>query len=256
MNENTLVTAHGYGGDAHQIKMLLPYMLHHQCPIAVISPTDSPIGALQVSVRREVSFRSAGKRAYIGQDSLDRQKLQMQLLLRHYPQAWFLMNDSDSVCLSPKIPDYVYQDPNIVWSNVVDDSGVHPMAERLKNIKTTFPDQEPVYPWPQLAFQPPYFMHRSAIEKIVAVADSVRADCRTPFLDWAIMAWTVKAGLAYKGFPDGASCATCPELPGGLETMARLVREEGKIFVHSVKTLPPLLAIAHARLDYKRTHGL
>jgi hypothetical protein len=158
------------------------------------------------------------------------------------------MNDSDSVCLSPKIPDYVYQDPNIVWSNMVDDSGVHPMAERLK--------VAPGYPWPQLAFQPPYFMHRTAIEKIVAVADSVKADPRTPFLDWAIMAWTVKAGLAYKGFPDGASCATCPELPAGLEIMERLVREEGKIFVHSVKTLPPLMAIARARLAYKQAHGL
>jgi hypothetical protein len=84
----------------------------------------------------------------------------------------------------------------------------------------------------------------------------VKADPRTPFLDWAIMAWTVKAGLAYKGFPDGASCATCPELPAGLEIMERLVREEGKIFVHSVKTLPPLMAIARARLAYKQAHGL
>jgi hypothetical protein len=166
------------------------------------------------------------------------------------------MNDSDSVCLSPKIPDYLYKDPNIVWSNIVNDAGLHPISERLKNMRTCFPDVEPVYPWPQLAFQPPYFMHRTAIEKIVAVADSVRADVRTPFLDWAMMVWTVKAGLAYKGFPDGASCATCPELPGGLATMENLVRTEGKIFVHSVKTLPPLMAIARARLAYKQAHGI
>jgi hypothetical protein len=222
-------------------------MLHHQCPIAVLSPVDSPIGALQVSVRREVSFRSAGKRAYIGQDSLDRQRLQMELLLRHYPQAWFLMNDSDSVCLSPKIPDYVYQDPNIVWSNIVDDSSVHPLSERHK--------YDPAYPWPQLAFQPPYFMHRTAVEKIVAVADSVKADIRSPFIDWCMMAWTVRAGLAYKGFPDGASCSTSAD-PHGLQLMTELVREKGKIFVHSVKSIEPLLAIARARLAYKQAHGI
>lgn len=242
LNPDTIVSVHGYAGDANQISLLLPYYGHHECPVIIVSPTDSPI---RFEDRPGLSCVQAGLRAYIGQVSLDRQKLQMQLLLRNYPHRWFLMNDSDSVCLSAKLPDYLYERNDVLWSNIVSDATVHPMADRLKAV--------PNYDFPQLAFQPPYFLHRSAMERLVQVADVVPGDPRTPFIDWCMMAWAVKSGVQYAGFREGASCGT--NTPHGLECMLNTVRHEGKFFLHSVKTPSAFGAILQARKDFLDTRS-
>src|SRR6202040_3913014 len=105
MNENTRVVICCYEGDAHQLCM--PGYLQHGCPITVMSPDDSRV------VIPGVDCAHAGKRAYIGQDSLDRQLLHMELMLT-YPEDHFLCHDSDSIVLDAKLPDYLYAEPDVV----------------------------------------------------------------------------------------------------------------------------------------------
>jgi hypothetical protein len=234
MNENTLVVACGYEGDSHQIKNNLPYLMHHKCPLLVLSPDDSPIVARNPSIWT----RTGGKRAYIGQDSLDRQIAHLKILLEH-PFKHFLVNDSDSVCLSPRIPDYVYK-KDVLWSNEVDDS-FHQRPEAD-------------YKFPRLAFQPPYFMSRNVIQGLLSVADRVKANPTTPFIDWCMMAWAVEGGVPHASYPDGISCPSSDN--HSLNVMWNAVARNGKIFVHSIKTLPVLASIGQARVRYKQSKGL
>lgn len=214
MNANTLVTVHGYAGDAHQVRNALPLYEHHNCSVVIFSPNDSRIEKMGKHI-----CRFEGKRAYIGWDSLERQRLQLHALL-DYPFEWFLLNDSDSVCLSPQIPDYVYTEPEVLWSNEVSDM-MHARA--------------PGYPWPRLALQPPYFMSRRVIKRLLSVADRKNIfDGQTPFIDWVMMAWAVASGCPHNNYRDGASYPTTNS-PEGLAVMRRVVSTQGKIFVHSIK---------------------
>jgi hypothetical protein len=241
MNENTLVSIHGYEGDAHQIRCLLPYNLHHLCPVVVLSPVDSMITPAHLTARPEVQYRFAGKRAYIGRESLYRQRDQLRELLK-FPHQFFLMNDSDSVCLSPKIPQYLYASPGVVWSNVVSDEMHHRAAD---------------YPFPRVAFQPPYFMDRTVLQKLVDAAARVSfpEEPQTPYIDWVMMRWTMEAGLPYRGFPDGHSCPTNVDNVPSCQQSLRGVREGGHVFLHSIKTADMLRQHVLARLYYlKKPH--
>lgn len=239
MNDKTAVAVFGYAGDCHQIQHTMPYYAHHHCPVIVLSPEDSAITKDNLKTRTEVTFRTGGVKAYTGEASLLRQKRHLEILLE-YPYEYFLMNDSDSVCLSPELPGYLYaDDPAIVWSNVVSDE-MHPREEG--------------YPFPRLAFQPPYFIHRASIQKLVEAAPTVEVNPRTPFIDWCMMSWCVKAGLPYRGFPDGVSCPTANYEPGFAHMQDR-IRNQGAIFLHSIKQRDVLLRMAHARVAFKRTHA-
>jgi hypothetical protein len=243
LNPDTAVAVFGYNGDAHQILTLLPYYLHHKCPVVVFSPTDAPIHRTDSAT---LKFRHGGRRAYIGQESLDRQVIHMKMLLREFPQKYFLFNDSDSVCLSPKIPAHLYND--IVWSNEVSDAmHDHKRADD--------------YPWPHLAFQPPYFLSRENVQAWIDAADTVKADPNTPFLDWAFMAWTIYAKLRHAQFADphgasiGVSCPTRGYDPG-TNAMENAVRHHRAIFLHSIKDKQALLKMAYARLACKKIFKL
>lgn len=238
MNDNTLVAICGYQGDAHQIRNALPYYFHHKCPVVVCSPDDSPINAqLLGGSFKGLDYRFGGKRAYVGQMSLDREVEHLKILLT-YPQNFFLVHDSDSVCLSPRIPDYLYH-TDCLWSNQVSD------------LCHQRPD---TYTLPRLAFQPPYFMTRRVIQGLIDAAPQVPTEQQTPFIDWCLMAWCMKAGLPSQTFPDGVSCPSWT--PESLAAMSNAVRNEGRIFVHSIKHLDVLRKIAFDRVHYKRSHGI
>jgi hypothetical protein len=238
LNPDTLVSIHGYVGDAAQIKTFLPYYLHHQTPVLILSPTDSPITSAEVPSRPTIKYQTGGLRAYVGQVSLDRQIEHLKILLQQ-KENYFLMHDSDSVCLSPELPRYLYNEPQVLWSNVVSDE-MHP--------------RDPEYPFPRLAFQPPYFCHRSVVEKLLTVADTVKGNPRTPFIDWCMMAWAVSAGVPYKTFPDGMSCPTNADNREAVRCMREGVGIHGKIFLHSIKTREMMLAVGNDRVAFKRRH--
>lgn len=226
MNPNTRVVICCYEGDAHQ--MHPPLYNHHECPVLVLSPEDS---------RAETTwapFRFGGKRAYTGQDSLDRQVRHLQIMLE-YPEEFFLIHDSDSVCLDAELPAYLYEQPNVVWSNQVFDD---------------IPDHQGFFgDWPHVAFQPPYFLSRKTIERILAVADDPRckASPMMPFIDFFMVQLTMVAGLEWKRFPECISFGICADPRKKLERAVaetykantalalNAVRHEGVSIIHSVK---------------------
>lgn len=221
MNKDTRIGICCYMGDQHQVIKALGNYLQHQCPVVVLSPEDS-----KAEIRYPgIENRFGGKRAYIGQDSLDRQRIHLKLLLE-FPESHFLIHDSDSLCLSPELPKYLYDEPQHVWSNLVNDD--------IPEHKVEF-DTRPG--WPKVAFQPPYFLHRKTIEAMLAVADrpEVLASPVMPFIDFYLVQLTMVAGLSYRRFPHCVSCSDSVTLPCGAEIMSKQVREDGAIFIHSVK---------------------
>lgn len=226
MNPDTLITVHGYSGDAHQMTDLMPWYLHHQCPVAILTPTDSPVTTLR-GANEQVSYHHAGKVGYIGQVSLDRQIAQMKYLLAKFPHKFFLMNDSDSVCLIPKLPRYLYETPTIMWSNEVREPRPH------------------ISPYPKIACQPPYFMTRETMAKLVAVPpEKWAAHPITPFIDYQMLVLPEESDVLHMNFPDGQSNGTGDS--HGQHYMALKIAQEKKVFVHSIKSLAIMKQILRA----------
>lgn len=238
-NPDTLVVVHAWSGDQELVERHLESYLHHDCDVLVLSPEDAPVRIKHPRVR----CHSLGKRGYFGQDSLDRQRLHLEYLLTQ-PYEYFLLNDADSFCISPDIPAYLYSDRmrGVAWSNEVTEWREHPS------------------PYPKIAMQPPYFMHRSAIQQMLTVADSeaVKAHPITPYIDWYMLALCEESGVQHQTFPDGASFPAwrrnvIPEtqalghepkheyVPDGKivgdDIMAERVNH-GAVFLHSIKHAP------------------
>jgi hypothetical protein len=163
----------------------------------------------------------AGKRAYTGGDSLIRQRLQMERLLTNFNFSHYLMHDADSVCLCTRLPDYVFEE-DVFWSNNVSD---------LCHVKP------PTWPYPRLAFQPPYFMSRGIMERFVEAAHT--PGCTTglnmPFIDFWMMAISHDHGIPYKHFPHGTSCPAHPPNSEGHFLQQLQVSNEGMRFNHAIK---------------------
>lgn len=226
MNKRTLVSVHGYLGDAHQIKNNLPLYEHHKCSVVIFSPDDSKIEKMGPHI-----CRFGGKRQYIGAESLQRQQIQMKMLL-DYPFDWFLLNDSDSFCITPEIPRYLYKERGILWSNEVSDA----MHTRPTG-----------YPWPQLAFQPPYFCSREVIE--ILTKATVAPDPKTPFIDWVMQAWATQTKCPHKNYADGMSCPTSDQ--NSASVMSEHVLNHGKVMLHSIKTLSVMKHLIRCR-DHRK----
>lgn len=235
MNPDTRIAVCCYAGDQHYVIKALANYLQHQCPVVVLSPEDS-----KAEIRYPgIENRFAGKRAYIGQDSLDRQKLHLAELLK-FPETHFLIHDADSICLSSELPQYLYDEPDHVWSNLVFDNIPQHAVEF---------DKRPG--WPRVAFQPPYFLSRKTIQAMLAVADrpEVAASPIMPFIDFYMVQLTMVAGLSYRRFPHCVSCSDHPSL-SGTEIMSKQVREDGAIFIHSVKRPEVYQRLCRDRQEY------
>lgn len=225
LNPDLLVACHCYAGDRQQVLDLLPLMEHHKAPIVIVSPKDSQVHKIGPHI-----CITAGKRAYIGQDSWDRQHLQLKALLQ-YPQKWFLLNDSDSFALDAKLPDYLFEDDNVVYSNEVNDFRIP--GQTWPGVAEPWPlDYHQGYPL--IAMQPPYFLGRKALEAIVKASEGLQACPITPFIDWWWVPACVAAGVAHKPFRTGASCETVTPL--GEAVMSERITRYGASFIHSVKS--------------------
>jgi hypothetical protein len=252
MNPDTRVAICCYAGDMHQVVEALGVHLHHECPVVVLSPEDA---------KAEVNYpgienRFVGKRAYIGQESLDRQRGHLETLLT-FPENHFLINDSDSGMLDPKIPDYLYAEPDIVWSNQIGDG---------------IPEHQAAYPegFPHIAFQPPYFLSRQTIEAMLSVADDprCRANPTLPFIDHYMVQLTLAASLPWQrlrganSFPISINSVAHPNpsreqlriYAHGLALALNAVRHEGMSVVHSVKDGKTWDKLMEARRQYIAEH--
>jgi len=245
MNLDTLIAVSAYAGDKHQVEHNLDLYRHHLCPVVILSPADAPITSISDS---RIHCQWHGLAGWAGPQTLDRHVLFLRALLT-FPQSHFLFHDADSICLSPKIPQYLYDEPDTFFANVVQDTNPGPSF------------------LPKVALQPPYWLSRRTVEaQLAAFARGVPTSYYGPpqnpdgwpmpfpteCIDHFALQLAVGSGHRYKTFHDGASFETSSQ--HGLETMAELVRNHGKILLHSVKTQPALdrLRIEHA--TFCRTH--
>lgn len=214
VNDNTLIAISGYAGDQSQIENNLPVYRHHGCPILVLSPSDAPITTLKDDTG--IQFQSAGDRGWAGPHTLKRQEEFLKILLGT-PYEWFLFHDSDSICLSPKIPEYLFGNTGILWSNEVPDPNT--MPSRL----------------PKIALQPPYFFHRTVLVSLIqhAATPAISFGKQTNGIDHWMLRVMHSTGLPHRSFPDGASFETTSD--HGFSVMREHVGRHGKIFIHQVK---------------------
>jgi hypothetical protein len=236
----TIVSVHGYKGDEHQIRALLPCYEHHKLPIVILTPTDSRIPEMGPHI-----CRFGGLREYVGAKSLARQLEHWKILLE-YDATHYLCNDSDSFCVSAQLPQYIY-DEDVLWSNEVSDM---------------FHVRPATYTLPRLAFQPPYFFSRGILERLIAAAPLVVFEPQTPFIDWYFMAVAHAGGIPHKNFRDGISCGTAdssihPTAKDGglgLRAMTNAVQNHGAIFLHAVKSAQVRRQMEFVRKLYVRNH--
>jgi hypothetical protein len=221
MNEKTTIAISGYSGDQHQIESNWPVYAHHQRPIMILSPGDAPVQKIH-----DAKMVQAGKKGWIGPHTLERQRDFLRILLDSQGE-FFLFNDADSVCLSPEIPKYLFDSPEIFWSNEVLDT--NPSPSHL----------------PKLAFQPPYFFSKSVLRSLVRCSGTPALSFTQPTaqgsmplptecIDHWMLQIVYAANISHRTFPDGASWETTSE--HGLNLMSEQVRAHGKIFIHQVKT--------------------
>lgn len=227
LNPDLLVVCHCYSGDRQQVLDLLDVYEHHEAPVVIVSPTDSPVHNVGPH-----HTRVAGEVAYIGQKSWDRQHAQLELLLE-YPQKWFLLNDSDSFYVTPKLPAYLFERDDTVYSNQVNDFRIPGQRYVDATNDVTWPvDYHKGYPL--LAMQPPYFLHRNALEKIVKASKGLVACPITPFIDWWWIPAVYAAGVRHEGFRNCASCETVTA--NGIAVMSECVSLRGAEALHSIKS--------------------
>lgn len=218
LNPDTRISVHCYAGDARQVTEMLPHHKLHECPITILSPTDAPVNM----EGPDIDSKTGGRQQSIGELSIQRQRSHMHMLLE-YPENHFLMHDADSICLSPKIPDYLYAEPDVVWSNIV---WIEDPGERRECDSRSLP---------HLAFQPPYFLSRRTLETILKAGMPHYRNSFDGFIDHYMMRVAVEAGLVWKGFHGGISCALSLDNNDFQRSQVK-VRHTGSIFVHGVKT--------------------
>jgi hypothetical protein len=232
LNPNTRVAVCCYAGDGPQVSGAVPLLVHHECPVVILSPTDSMFAIDHPGIEN----KCGGLRQYTGQLSLDRQREHMRILLE-YPEDFFLMHDADSVCLSPKIPDYLYT-KDVLWSNLVHDS----MRERAQGF---YMDG-----FPRLAFQPPYFLSRKTIERLLApvAVENISMNPTLPFIDHYMVQLAVKAGVPWENFTDGFTGPISGDYPSFKRAWDAVQR--GAVMIHSVKAPESWQALMTARSNY------
>lgn len=244
MNPNTLIVVCAYSGDLDQVRNNMPVYQHHKCPVVVMSPTDAPV----TSEWSSVDVRHVGLKGWIGPQTLIRQKLMMEEMLK-FSFEYFFAHDADSLCLSPEIPKYLYDNPEACWANVVTDT--NPGESLL----------------PKVALQPPYFFSRRVIEKMVSCFDHLPTSYtsgRTPegwplpapnnCIDHLILQMACGGGVPFLNFHTGASFETNSD--HGAEVMAGLVRDYGKTILHSIKKPEVLTRLSKERKTYCLNHGI
>lgn len=237
LNPDTRVAVCCYQGDQRQVELMLDCNLHHGCPVVILSPEDSPVEIL----RPGVVNRSAGPNEYTGYKSLARFREHLEILLT-FPENFFLINDCDSFCLTPKLPDYLYAEPDLLWTNLkVNDAAV----------------QHPFFPpgFPRIAFQPPWFFSRNTIKALLSVTDAVTPNPDMLFIDYWLVQLALQGGIQWKGFPEAISWPMRDASERGHFSRSawECVRYHGTTFVHAIKTREVCDYLLNARKLYETT---
>lgn len=226
--QDTLVVVHCYAGDADQVRSMLKIWTHHQLPVLVLSPENAPAIVEHPLVTNE----SAGEAGWKGPHTIQRQIAHWQIAA-DTGHDWFLLHDADSVCLSPDIPDYLYQDRGVFWSNVLCHEGEHQETD-------------------QPNFNPPYFLSRDLLLRLIEAARGLQpGDGFLEPHDWGqaidgFYTYLIRQVLQapWASFPDGAT--TWPPWD------ADLLRDayHGKRLMHGIKDAALLETIRRGYVAY------
>jgi len=234
MNPDTLVVVHCYEGDKPLVENFLPVFVHHQRPVLVLSPEDS-----QVHIDFPgVSNASAGEAGWKGQHTVLRQIEHWRLALQYDNSQWFLLNDADSMCLDPELPEFLYQSDDILWCNVLCHENEH-RADDHPNLN------------------PPYFMHRKVLQRLLDTADAIGEMPPEAFTEpraWgeAIDGFYTYLTLdvlraPYADYPNGITT-----WPRGRSDLFKFVQNEGAIMLHGVKSASDLGML----LSYRQLYNI
>lgn len=236
---NLLVAVSCYAGDAHQVENNFKYYSHHGVPVIVLSPENAPVRQIEKAESTETYYHQLGQAGWIGPHTLGRQKKFLQVLQQQSEFDYFIFHDADSVCLSPKLPSYLFKNSDIFFSN------------EMPNY-----DGEPSF-LPKVAFEPPFVFSRRVLERLLLFADrpahsypvdSVSYSLSSQAIDHFMLRIAESAGVPHRPFFDGAGFNT--QTSEGLEAMLESVREGGKIFLHSIKTMEVLQRVEEARKQH------
>ena len=236
INPDTRVAVCCYAGDKHQVESSLDFILHHECPTVILSPRDSPVEIIHPGVENI----AAGPNEYTGYKSLARFREHLETLLM-FPENHFLIHDSDSFCLTPKLPDYLYAEPDLLWSNL--------------KINDAVATQHKFFPpgFPKIAFQPPWFFSRNTIKALLSAVNDVTPNPNMLFIDYWLVQLALKAEIQWKGFPGAISWPM--RNPTETHHFARAaweaVRYHGITYVHAVKTRDVCEFLMDARRLYE-----
>lgn len=171
----------------------LDLYLHHGHDVLLLSPVDAPV----YIDHPQVVCRTAGNNAYNAEAAaFGRYGPQFRALLDHHAD-WYLLNESDSFCLDPEIPPYLYKDEKVVWSNYADPFGFMEMNGE-SDMGHEYPKHYPV-------MQAPWFLSRRALEGMVAVHDQAYEPLPTyaKFIDWWFHTATHLAGFDHNEYGAG-----------------------------------------------------
>ena len=236
MNPETLVAVCAYHGDQHQVIHALGQYLHHETPVVVFSPEDAPADVRYPGIEQV----RIGRAGYIGEVSLARQRAHLEYL-RARPENFFLLHDSDSLCLSRQISPRLYGESEYtIWSNEITEPRPHKS------------------PYPKLAFQPPYFLSRTVVEKMLEASHKVGVHPITPYIDWWMNAVSAEAELAHKSFTalEHFSQSDTPcDTSDPWEILRYRISYMGTAFVHPIKTVEQLNLCIDARKFYERSQS-
>jgi len=156
-NPDTLIVIHTYKGNEQRVRDLMPFWQAHQQPVLVLSPAaeldyedengqkHDPKTDPSVSFDVPgVTFRSGGYAGWKGSHTIHRQ-IEHWKIAAEYEQDWYMMYDDDAMCLTARLPEYLFQDTRMFWSNEI---GTH-----------------------YLNYEPPYFFSREVLLMLIAAAD-------------------------------------------------------------------------------------
>lgn len=237
MNEDTCVAVFCYAGDAELVQRHSPQYFHHCAPVVVLSPKDSPV------LLSGADCYQAGERAYIGQASIDRQRAHLKLLLERRHEKYFLLCDADSFIVSAKIPDRLYRDSNItVWSNECFEPRPHASI------------------YEKIAMQPPYWLTRDSIERLLA-APIVPLHPITPYIDHWWVQHTSSAGLVHRPFTlleqecNYVFKPVGPEEQHCWQMLDYRIRYRGAVAMHPIKTQEQHQLCVDGRKEYERAQS-
>lgn len=223
----TLVLVQAFAPYRDMVIRHLPFWRRHGCRVVVSSPRNSFCDV------PGVECVAHGTEGHVGPGSLDRWKETM-LWLAGQDHSFFLMHESDSICLEDEIPLRYYTQSDTFFSNEAADNAVPPVQ--------------------QVFCVAPWFFSHTVLQRFNRAFETVAY--RAPYHgDRWVGQVLEEGGIPHRPFSPGITCGTLRiDSRDLLQVCDAVVR--GVIMVHGIKTASVLKAVLRAHAARKAREGL